>query len=191
MGSYRVISVLVLIAVLLTTYLYKERHSFWLRPLLFDLGAKVGWDKRAQEMKTMADILAVSTAIQAFGSDHGVFPEPPIPSQTLVPYDDSHFNSWFFPRMPPPWPLHPKRKLELLRKFLQPKYIKGLPTQDYWGNPLYFDISNDRRHFVIVSLGADGIPDTNIRLVWDPVEVDTDIIYYDFTFISAPDEVTH
>jgi hypothetical protein len=66
-----------------------------------------------------------------------------------------------------------------------------MPTKDHWDNPLYFDISKDRKHFIIMSLGSDGLPDENL-VYWFPAsETFRDIACFDLVFLSSPQGTVH
>jgi hypothetical protein len=49
----------------------------------------------------------------------------------------------------------PAQTWEELRKQLEPTYIKTLPQKDAWGNEYAFVISEDRKHYRIISAGSD------------------------------------
>jgi len=61
-----------------------------------------------------------------------------------------------------------------LRKELEPAYIKELPLKDGWGNELAWIVSTDRKHYRIVSAGA------------DKDRHEDDIVFADGTFVQAP-----
>jgi hypothetical protein len=52
--------------------------------------------------------------------------------------------------------LYPAGTLDVVEKKFSPKYIGSVPREDGWGTPFRVETSADRKHFRIVSAGADG-----------------------------------
>lgn len=118
--------------------------------------------------RTMADMRTIGTATEAYAVDWG---EYPVVATGAV---QSHE----------------------LKDLLSPVYIKRMIEVDGWGNP--FVIRSEARAYVIVSLGADGLPqfdydafdlgayqkDANSHL-----HPDDDIIYSNGTFVSYPESI--
>jgi len=80
-----------------------------------------------------------------------------------------------------------------LRKELEPTYIKELPLKDGWGNDFVWIVSQDRKHYRIVSAGADKAFDADSRRIAAPSKevklsdrLEDDIVYADGMFVQAP-----
>lgn len=91
---------------------------------------------------TMAQIKSVGLSMEAYKLDHGSYPGPP-PKQPGLPSAQISVAS--------------------IKEFLEPTYIRSLPTQDTWGNDLIFAQQNE--NLVVVSLGANGVED-GAPLLW-------------------------
>ena len=74
-------------------------------------------------------------------------------------------------------------------------YIRTLPVEDAWGNPILF--WSDQVEYCLVSFGADGIPDHDYESLQVPPDdadgptpdPDRDIIYMNGGFVQWPDEI--
>jgi len=88
-------------------------------------------EEHGPEQRTMNDIRSIATAIEAYTIDNDAYP---CPHDGIVP-------------------------LEGLRSMLEPIYIKTMPREDGWGNPILFSCSP--QGYGLVSFGPDGNPDTN------------------------------
>jgi hypothetical protein len=82
-----------------------------------------------------------------------------------------------------------------LRKELEPTYIKELPQKDGWGNELAWVVSEDGKHYRVVSAGADNAFDWDSRRIAVKElskevkysdRLEDDIIFADGAFIQAP-----
>jgi hypothetical protein len=82
-----------------------------------------------------------------------------------------------------------------LRKELEPTYIKELPLEDGWGNEFAWVVSEDGKHYRIVSAGADKTFEWDSRRISlkEPSKevkysdrLEGDIIFADGAFIQAP-----
>ncbi|MCI0443631.1 hypothetical protein L0244_38205 [bacterium] len=139
----------------------------------------------------MSRILKVSDSLLMYSIDHGdLLPEPPVPTESFAQYPDSQ-NYTSRPRLPNPWPKHKNREVTQQERVLGSKYVANMPTTDYLGNPLYFDISKDRKHFIVMSLGSDGLPDSEFLYWYPPSETWRDIACYDLVFLSSPQGTVH
>lgn len=95
-----------------------------------------------------------------------------------------------------------------LQKELEPTYIKPMPLKDGWGNELAYVVSEDRKHYRIVSAGADNAFDWDSRriVVKEPPKngapaegqhtklsdrLEDDIIFADGAFVQAPRASAH
>ncbi|HYU26748.1 MAG TPA: hypothetical protein VEO74_16160 [Thermoanaerobaculia bacterium] len=73
-----------------------------------------------------------------------------------------------------------------LRKELEPTYIKELPQKDGWGNEFAWVVSEDGKHYHVVSAGADNAFDWDSRRIAVSDRLEDDIIFADGAFIQAP-----
>jgi hypothetical protein len=118
--------------------------------------------------QTMADMRTIGTATEAHGVDWGAYPV--LPAGAVLSHE--------------------------LQDSLSPVYVKRMPEVDGWGNP--FVVKYEARAYLIVSLGADGLP----QFDYDAFELgaieedansyshpDDDIIYANGTFVSYPASV--
>ena len=138
----------------------------------------------------------ICRALGLYAEDHdGVYPipsEPPVPFENLY----SDFPAYIFPKA---WPVGKNRRVTWLQTFLSPKYIKDLPLNDSWGNPILCEVTRDGRNCTIMSLGKDDLPNDHFPgYYWNVNDVDNDIISVGFSdrgplcrFISAPEGFTH
>jgi general secretion pathway protein G len=85
---------------------------------------------RERQKRTMADLRSIATAIEEFSIDNNYYPD------TLGTVD----------------------LIEALSPYIVPTYIRSLPRTDGWGNR--FLGWSAPEHYVIYSVGSDGVPDT-------------------------------
>jgi len=85
--------------------------------------------QRGDPRRTMADMRSIGTACEEYAIDNNFYPNS---ASTVVPVD-------------------------FLVSHLQPVYIKILPRQDSWQNPMLY--WSDSQFYVIISTGADGAAD--------------------------------
>jgi hypothetical protein len=128
--------------------------------------------------QTMADMRAVSTAAESWAVDHDDDLYPP--SQTWAE----------------------------LQKELEPTYLKAMPMKDGWGNEFAYVVSEDRKHYRVISAGSDNAFDWDSRRIavkeppkdGAPPEADRvklsdrlqdDIIFADGAFVQAPRASAH
>jgi hypothetical protein len=89
--------------------------------------------------------------------------------------------------------------LDELAKELEPAYMKAIPRKDAWGNDFAYVVSEDRKHFRIVSAGADNafewdsrriVPTTPSKDAGEQVKLtdrlEDDIIMGDGGYIQVP-----
>src|SRR5205814_556981 len=91
----------------------------------------------------------------------------------------------------------PSGNYESLQSVLAPTYIKQVPEKDMWGHPYAYVVSDDRKHYRIVSAGADN------SFEWDSLRIvpmakdaepdvkyrerlEDDLIYADGMFLQLP-----
>jgi len=90
-----------------------------------------------------------------------------------------------------------------LQKELEPTYIKTLPQKDGWRNDFAYVVSEDRKHYRVVSAGADNAfewdsrrislkqaPKNGVLAEGEPMKLserlEDDIIFADGAFVQAP-----
>lgn len=95
-----------------------------------------------------------------------------------------------------------------LQKELEPTYVKPMPLKDGWGNEFAYVVSEDRKHYRIVSAGSDNAFDWDSRRIvvkeppkdGAPPEAERvklsdrpqdDIIFADGAFVQAPRASSH
>jgi general secretion pathway protein G len=85
--------------------------------------------QRGKQKRTMADMRAVGTAVEAYAVDNNLYPPGGSPVSAITTY-------------------------------VEPKYIKKVPQNDAWDNPLSY-VSSDSQTYTIASGGKDtSIQDT-------------------------------
>jgi hypothetical protein len=120
--------------------------------------------------RTMADMRALATAIEAFQTDQ--------PDETYPAASDMA-----------------GLKAQLKGIGMSQKF----PEKDMWGHSYEYVVSGDRHHYRIVSAGADGVFDWDSRKIEIPKEgeppavryrdrLEDDFIYADGSFIQLPDQ---
>jgi hypothetical protein len=154
-------------------------------PQLMAEGARIGADKlgpRIQEVmsevmeegekkrpwrRTTADMRSLATAVEAYSTDQS--------DETYPVATD----------------------LAGLKTALKDVYMKNFPEKDMWGHPYEYVVSPDRKHYRIVSAGADGIFDWDSRKIVIAKEgaepavryrdhLEDDLIYADGMFLQLP-----
>ena len=97
---------------------------------------------RGRTKRTMADVRAIATAVEAYSVDHGVY--PPTGGD---PLNDLavRFGKVEAPAVP----------VEAIAPMLFPKYIHDLPIVDPWGRP-YLVATDRERAYAIGSAASDG-----------------------------------
>ena len=113
---------------------------------------------RARQKRTMADIRTVATCLEAHAVDHMEYPT----TEGWVPCSD-------------------------LGEYLSPVYIRELPTEDGWGQPLM--CLSDGRDYTIVSGGRDTTIEQNYSLEFEgreTTDMDEDIVYANGLFEIYP-----
>lgn len=95
-----------------------------------------------------------------------------------------------------------------LQKELEPTYLKAMPLKDGWGNEFAYVVSEDRKHYRVVSAGSDNAFDWDSRriVVKEPPKngappeaervklsdrLQDDIIFADGAFVQAPRASAH
>jgi hypothetical protein len=150
----------------------------------------------SRQQATMMRIRKVAEALSRYRAAHnGLLPSPPVASGTWNgPTRDAiaYHRDYQIPPLPrAPWPVAEARRVANLPTDVFSGGLQALPTTDAWGHPLYFDISVDRRSFVVVSLGADARPDTERIHYWPAQEEWHDIFSVDGIPFSYADIFSH
>jgi len=121
---------------------------------------------RRKQEVSMAEIRSIGTATEVFAVDNDVYPGPTAGVATV----------------------------EVVRDQLEPVYIMKLPTIDAWGNPYLF--WSDGGHYVIISLGSDGVEDVAYDATDSPTSglkggaagrYESDIVFSDGQFHQWPE----
>jgi hypothetical protein len=91
--------------------------------------------------------------------------------------------------------VYPTGDYASLKSALAPDYLTEFPDKDIWGHPYAYVASADRKHYRLVSAGADSIFDWDSRRIAPETEpaatryrdrLEDDIIYADSTFVQLP-----
>jgi len=113
-----------------------------------------------RQKRTMADMRSVAMVFEAYRVDNNALPGGP--------------TTGFVP-------------VETIRGAVQPVYIRELPVQDAWGQPIW--IWSDGMHYRIVSAGKDGEMDADYATTpgsGATTSVDSDIVIADGQFTQQP-----
>jgi type II secretory pathway pseudopilin PulG len=136
-------------------------------------------DKRAR--RTMSDMRAIATAVEAYEIDHHAYPSAP---GSVAPEKSFEGRKESPARISIPWPSKPSLSLEALRTALSPDYIQRLPTRDPWGHPYLYVTSTDRQKYTIVSAGPDGKLGAGLYGMRAMGESDYDLVYANGAFVT-------
>lgn len=114
--------------------------------------------QRSRQKRTMADMRTISTALEAYGTDH---------------YDLKEYP--------------PGTTVKELRSHLQPVFVKNLPTIDGWTTEMRY-MRLPERGYVIVSAGADKTFDAEPdQYTKGPTQnFDCDIVFANGEFVQYP-----
>jgi len=119
----------------------------------------------ARQRVTVADMRSIATAVEAFAVDNNLYPLQ----------DDG------------------LRTLESIRHELEPIYIRTIPLNDAWGNPMLYWCDESR--YIILSLAADGSLDSSwnqqaplddITFIGETHDPDVEIVFVDGQFTQWP-----
>jgi hypothetical protein len=196
---FRISAILIIFLTVVIAFVYNQKTSVWFSRL----GTIVSWNKFGREPVSTSRVKTVGDALQAYGNDHGLLPPPPITSKPWAGYPEVIWKGYTVLPLPSkPWPIHHLREVENLKGLLAPQisklhsdinfnYPAELPTTDYWGNPLYYDITADRKSFIVISIGSDRAADSVLVYHFRPNETWRDIAYTDLVFLSTPEGIVH
>jgi general secretion pathway protein G len=123
--------------------------------------------QRSKQKRTMSDMRALATAIEAYHVDNGAFPSAACAGGVFSTAGTALTNTSF--------------------TLLTPTYIAQTPKQDGWGRFLLYNVDAGRANYNIQSFGRDGGADTiNCGTTTDFNE---DIMYSNGTFLQWPEGV--
>lgn len=125
--------------------------------------------QRARQKRTMADLRAIATALEAYSVDHSVYPSAAavftLPSGLSLPV------AGFTPG-------------EIAK--LQPSYIRAVPIYDPWLGTFLYSTSADHSDYALRSTGRDQTPQT-APAYGASTNFNDDIILVDGGFVQYPD----
>jgi general secretion pathway protein G len=121
--------------------------------------------QRGKQKRTLGDMRALATAVEAYHVDHGMFPTAACAPGAFVSagttLDGSSFTA------------------------LSPTYIAQVPSRDGWGRFLLYRTDTGRSQYNIRSLGRDGSSDT--VKCGTTTDFNDDIVYTNGTFVQWPE----
>jgi type II secretory pathway pseudopilin PulG len=132
---------------------------------------------RSRQKQTMADMRTIATAWEARATDLNSYTVDPDPRDSAA-QDQSDFSK-----------LHRVRAADL-RRALEPKYIKKLPSRDGWGNEIEFRTwdyrgNGEAQNYVLRSLGSDHIAEAHTEGIITKFE--GDIVFSNGVFLRYPE----
>jgi general secretion pathway protein G len=123
--------------------------------------------QRGKQKRTMSDMRALATAIEAYAVDNNVYPVPTAGCAGLFTTASTPLDSGSFTR-------------------LSPTYIAQPPVFDGWGRSNQYGLAADFNSYAIRSLGRDGQPQTALTCS-TTTDFNNDILYGNGTFIQWPE----
>lgn len=120
--------------------------------------------QRGKQKRTMSDMRALATAIEAYHVDNGAFPSAAC-SGVFSTAGTALTNTSF--------------------TLLTPTYIAQSPKQDGWGRFLFYNVDAGRANYNIQSHGRDGSADT--ISCGTTTDFNDDIMYSNGTFLQWPE----
>jgi general secretion pathway protein G len=127
----------------------------------------LGTVQRGKQKRTMADMRALATAVEAYDVDHSMFPTATCASGIFTAVGTTLGTSSF--------------------TSLTPTYIAQPPLHDGWGRFLSYDVNVGLSRYNIRSLGRDGsVTAVNCGTTTD---FNDDIVYSNGTFVQWPEGV--
>lgn len=121
--------------------------------------------QRAKQKRTMADMRAIGTAAEAYAVDFNHYP----PSAALALPPTAAFTANTV-------------------NYMQPTYIKLMPTTDAWGKQLLYDCPTTYQEYSIASFGKDGSKDGSYT-VGATTDFNADIVFSNGQFVTYPEGV--
>ena len=121
--------------------------------------------QRGKQKRTMADMKALATAVEAYEVDHDLYPTAACPSGAYTAggqrIDSDSFTN------------------------LTPTYIAQIPVVDGWGTGFHYGLRGDALAYNVRSRGRDGQPDPII--CGTTTNFNDDIMYSNGGFIQWPE----
>ncbi len=117
---------------------------------------------RGRQKRTMADIRTIGTALEEYQID---------------------FNKY-------PYPAAGDQKASAFITYLQPTYIKRLPTLDGWNNPIGINIDTQRLDYTIWSMAKDGsatLAAPDVSPLGPTTDFNEDIVFSNGQFVKWPE----
>jgi type II secretion system protein G len=121
--------------------------------------------QRGKQKRTMSDMRALATAIEAYHVDHGAFPSAACPGGVYSTAGTALTSTSF--------------------TLLTPTYIAQPPRIDGWGRFLLYNVDTGRANYNIQSFGKDGAADT--IGCGTTTDFNDDIMYSNGTFLQWPE----
>jgi general secretion pathway protein G len=121
--------------------------------------------QRGKQKRTLGDMRALATAIEAYHVDAGMFPTAACAPGQYVTIGTALSDASF--------------------TRLSPTYITQVPARDGWGRFFHYGVDNGLSMYNIRSLGRDGGADTPV--CGTTTNFNDDIIYSNGTFVQWPE----
>ncbi len=125
--------------------------------------------QRSKQKRTMGDIRALATAVEAYHVDNSMFPTAACAGGEFTTAGSVLDGASF--------------------SLLTPTYIASPPLRDGWGNFLLYNVDNGLSRYNIISYGRGGVADAAV--CGTTTDFNNDIIYSNGTFIQWPEGVQH
>jgi len=123
--------------------------------------------QRGKQKRTMSDMRALATAVEAYAVDNNVYPLPTTCQPGLYTTAGTVVDTGSFSR-------------------LTPTYIAQPPKQDGWGRFIRYSVDTAGNNYNIASPGRDGTFMTTL-VCGTTTDFNDDIVYADGTFIQWPE----
>ena len=126
--------------------------------------------QRGKQKRTMSDMRALATAIEAYAVDNNFYPPAACTGQYTTPGSAVDFSSF---------------------TLLSPTYIGSPPKVDGWGRFLLYGRDAAFNNYNIESLGRDGIAGPSAIACGTTTDFNEDIMYANGSFIQWPEGAQH
>jgi len=130
--------------------------------------------QRGKQKRTMSDMRALATAVEAYAVDNNVYPTAVACNAGLYGTIGTVVDINSF-------------------TLLSPTYIASPPKVDGWGRYLFYGREASGNHYNIASYGRDNLvgPGTTPAVCGTTTDFNDDIVYSDGTFILWPEGAQH
>src|SRR5262245_35523542 len=122
--------------------------------------------QRGKQKRSMSDMRALATAIEAYAVDNNQYPTSACPGGTFTTNPTQLTNTSQF-------------------SLLTPTYIAQPPTKDGWQHYFFYALSSDNQAYAIWSAGRNGT--TAAAVCGTTTNFNDDIIHSNGTFIQWPE----